>query len=139
MRRILVLCALAMLIVATAGCVSSNSTPTPASAPTTPYSAPTAAPRPAPTTWWDLENFHWTNGEYGSRYLEGDLTNVGNVDREMISLEFTLYDRQGGSVVGSGWDYLSTLPAGETWHFKSYVFEDRATYARLSDVSGYPA
>lgn len=73
-------------------------------------------------------------GSYGGVNIEGDVKNVSGEDLSSVYIAFTLRDKK-GNVIGMVNDALfTTLPKGETWHFKCDVYQDNVDSYTLSDL-----
>ncbi|MFC6751700.1 FxLYD domain-containing protein [Deinococcus aquaticus] len=79
-------------------------------------------------------DFNWRSDEY-SRYLVGTVVNESDRVIHDVAVKFTLTDED-RNLVGDTTDYVDSIEPGQTWSFESYVTEDRASYARLSEVKG---
>lgn len=79
-------------------------------------------------------DFDWRSEEY-SRYLVGTVVNESDRVIHNVAVKFTLTDED-KNLVGDAADYVDSIAPGQTWSFEAYVFEDRAVYARLSEVTG---
>jgi hypothetical protein len=88
--------------------------------------------------WGDLEveDWGWTTGDYGIRYLTGTVKNLGSRKYSYAQIEFNVYD-ESGAQVGSTFDNINNLEPHGTWKFKALVLEDDAARARLKDISAF--
>jgi hypothetical protein len=62
--------------------------------------------------------------------IVGTVTNYGSTPVRIVRVDFDLYDYQGNKV-GSAWDIVNRLDAGETWKYKAFIFDRDAQRYRL--------
>lgn len=84
---------------------------------------------------WDLGQWQFTQGQYLSE-ITGDLTYNGEDHLSYAQITFDLLDASGRRV-GSALDNINNLRPGEVWHFKAVVFENSASTARVSRITGF--
>lgn len=93
-----------------------------------------AVPPPKPAL--ELENYGWSRGDYGTRYLVGTVVNNSSREFGYVQVEFNLYDRSGRQV-GSTFANVNNLEPGGQWRFKALVMQDEAKKAEPKGVTGF--
>lgn len=58
-----------------------------------------------------------------STYITGKFTNNTDSDFDSVSVEYTIYDKDGTQIETAA-DYANGLKAGGTWKFKAYIMAD---------------
>jgi hypothetical protein len=84
----------------------------------------------------EVEDWDWTTGSYGTRYLAGTVKNLGSRKYDYAQIEFNVYD-DSGAQIGSALDNINNLEPYGTWKFKALVFEDDATRASLKEITAF--
>lgn len=73
-------------------------------------------------------------GEYGSGYIVGQVKVYKDYNYAQIS--FNLYD-DSGNRVGTAWDNVNNLKAGDVWSFRAMILDDRAGKYAFAEFSGW--
>ena len=82
----------------------------------------------------ELLKFGDVADKYGGVNIEGDVKNISGNDLSSVYISFTLRDKK-GNVIGMVNDALfTTLPKGETWHFKCSIYQDNVDSYTLSEL-----
>lgn len=94
-------------------------------------------PAPDPDKDLELVSSKSYSGEYDSG-VQGTIKNNSQFAYSYVSVEFTLYDRQGNQV-GTASDNATNLEPYRTWKYKAPIFEDSATKFRFVKIEAIPA
>ena len=81
-------------------------------------------------------DWNWKRGAYGNKFLSGTLKNYSRKQYSYVQIVFNLYDDH-DALVGNAMANVNNLEPNGSWNFKAIVIEDKATKARLTDVTGF--
>ena len=84
----------------------------------------------------DGDNWGWTTGQYGNRFITGTIENTCSKKLSYAQVTFILTD-DAGNQVGSALDNINDLEGGATWKFNAIVLEDSATHAKFGDMTSF--
>lgn len=84
----------------------------------------------------ELISLNWGGTKYGSSTVTGIIRN--NTDRQIsyASVTIALFNSRGAQV-GSTLDNVADLAPHTDWRFEAVVFEDSATTARVTSITGF--
>ena len=71
----------------------------------------------APSSELEILEHHGEIGEYGNLYVVGQAKNTGSKSLSYAEIRVKFYDAD-GNLLGSSFDNINDLGAGETWRFK---------------------
>lgn len=83
-----------------------------------------------------LKSSKWETGEFGNKYVTGEVVNESAKTYSYAQVEINLYDASGAQV-GSTLANVNNLAPGATWKFKAPVLEDSATKSQVKEVTGW--
>lgn len=94
------------------------------------------SPRSLPAEKYTMEirNLRWQPGQFGIRYIIGEVAGRSGVDLEWVKIEFKIYNSLDVHV-GSASDHLRVFGTGRIWQFKAPVLNPEASHALLADVT----
>lgn len=102
----------------------------------TPSSGAPAASSPTPSTAPKLEVVdHESISDGYWSYVTGHVKNNTNKSYSYVQIEINLYN--GDTLIGSTFDNINNLGAGETWEFKAIIIEENCTSYKIMDVTGW--
>lgn len=86
----------------------------------------------------EVSNLKWEWSKADNLYVVGTVRNRSDRTYSYVMVEVKLYDKY-NNVIGSTWDNISDLDAGEVWRFRAIVWgdEDRVAYGKVASVVGF--
>jgi hypothetical protein len=81
-----------------------------------------------------IRGLRWLPGQFGIRYLIGEVAGQSTKELDWVKIEFKLYNHLDVQV-GSASDHLRGFGTGPTWNFQAPVFSKDASHALLADVT----
>jgi len=81
-------------------------------------------------------NWKLTTGDFGTKFITGQIHNQAETKYRFVSIEFNLYDRKGVRV-GSATDMITNLEPNTKWNFKALVLDKNVTSAKLEEVNAH--
>lgn len=105
---------------------------------TTPRSSSRAAPRYAGSAGAKVsEAVEMVSGPtYSSGYISGVIRNKSGKQLGAVRVDFVLYDASGNTLDTAG-DMFGPLGPGETWHYKTGVYDSQVASYKLVGVESY--
>jgi hypothetical protein len=82
----------------------------------------------------EIRGLRWLQGQFGIRYLVGEVASQSSAELDWVKIEFKLYNHLDVQV-GSASDHLRGFGAGSTWSFQAPIFSKDASHALLADVT----
>lgn len=92
----------------------------------------------AVTSTNDLELIedHVESGDFGTKYVVGQIKNNADKTYSYVQVTINLYD-DSGAQIGSTLDNLNNFEPGGVWKFKAMIFEDDATTYKIKEITGF--
>ncbi|GEM_PF-6884533 len=82
----------------------------------------------------EIRRLDWERGQFGVRYIVGEITNRSAGDLAWVRIEFVLCDEEDGRI-GAASDLRRGLGRGMRWNFRVPVLRREAMRAALADVT----
>jgi len=79
---------------------------------------------------------HTEAGQYGMKYIVGQVKNNGGKTFGYVQVTINLYDSSGAQV-GSTMDNVNNLEPGGIWKFKAMWLKEDATTYKIKEITGF--
>lgn len=93
-------------------------------------------PGPSVTEAFSVRNVTDASGEYGNRFITGEIVNNSAKRYSYVQVQINLYDGAGAQL-GSTMANVNNLEPGGVWKFRAVVLQDDFTAYKVAGVSGF--